>query len=206
MKQQLRKMYPFCDGKPIEGYTLTNESAGFDEYSLYENQYCLIFSFEGSGKEIKRWINNLAASTGDDEIHDGFQRSTQTIYQHMLLKGYISRIRENKKKVYFVGHSRGGAIAQLLLTLIDNAPNIDCFCYGAPMVTDDRDEFFRKNINFRRHLVVNVINGRDLVPRLPPKFEMLGIIVHLNLPAPTWHYLPWTLVQRHLDYPSALTN
>jgi len=174
--------------------------AGFDECRVFHDNILgeTVVAIQGSGfmedeDSMKRWINNLRAVHGKDKIHNGFQHQANELYRLLepLSHSWLPR-------VTFCGISRGGALAAILLAKFKTSkPNFDgrAFGYGSPRFVDDIgviDPIFH-SLDFTL-----VINGRDVVPHLPIGYEVLGRVV--QLPAPAWHHLPWTIVRRHTSY------
>jgi hypothetical protein len=110
------------------------------------------------------------------------------------------------KPVYCIGHSRGGALAELCARHIAKNLKLSCSCveYGTPCV--GTAEYVRQ---FRTLSIdaTAVVNGYDLVPDLPPErlgFEN-GPAHKVNLKQPWWHRI-FSRIRDHFEenYTAAL--
>lgn len=86
------------------------------------------------------------------------------------------KVYSNNKKLIITGHSKGGALAELLaLKYSQLGYKLDLYTYGCPKVGFEsyKNTFESYNINYLRF-----VNERDIVPDLPP----FGKFVHVVKP------------------------
>ncbi len=126
-------------------------------------EYTLVFAaFLGS--RLGQWYTNFDAGTC--ETHKGFEKCKDFIFEK--LNSYISSlgIQKENTKILLTGHSRGGAVANLLASqLIDgelfaSKENIYTFTFASPSVTmkSEKDEEKYKRI-------FNIVNDEDFVTK-----------------------------------------
>lgn len=89
-------------------------------------------------------------------VHDGFYSDANEIW--VAVNDYISG---RTKKVWFCGHSLGGAIATILASRKPMRVAA-CYTYGGPRVGNKR---WVTHQGFSNH---RFVNNNDIVPRLPP--------------------------------------
>ena len=144
------------------------------EYHISYVGDTLLVIFHGS-TSITDWVYNLKLfSTPYKDmaekfyVHTGFLKKWKSI-QHDVMS-HVKSV--GIKKVKLRGHSQGGALATLCHEDIKfNHPNIkvDTITFGCPRL-------FAKEgwdvIQSRCSNVVRIINGNDMVPKLP--FEFMG--------------------------------
>lgn len=104
------------------------------------------------------WLRSCAM-----RVHRGFWNAAAQI-----LEDGRTRIRDNKdKQIYFIGHSLGGAIAQLLMMQVYDgmAPRMYpyVFTYGAPKVANN----WGNQGVYRRSYIRKWYISEDPIPRLP---------------------------------------
>ena len=138
------------------GYTFAHKS--INEYEL------VAISIRGFnyGKE---WANNfLIGKTGN---HEGFNARASEVYSN--LQNYVSTYCANKTlKVWINGYSRGGAIANVLSSLMlqDNKLNVSkenmfTYTFEAPRCLTKENAVAYENVH-------NVINTCDFITSIPP--------------------------------------
>ena len=117
------------------------------------------------------WCNNfLVGKTGD---HEGFSLRANEIYN--VFKEYISEHKNKRSvKLWLSGYSRGGAITNLLSSLIlrDNKIGVEqkdmyVYTFEAPGCLETSNCIAYENVH-------NVLNSRDLVTAVPPASYGLG--------------------------------
>ncbi|MFZ7125975.1 MAG: lipase family protein [Desulfobacterales bacterium] len=105
-----------------------------------------------------------AAWVRGGRVHRGFMKALGRVWP--ALSAALSERRP--ERIYFCGHSLGGAVALLAASLRMPAA---VYSYGAPL-TGDRE--FAQTLGMRR--VFDVINGKDVVPVLPPEISGYGYV------------------------------
>ncbi|MCB9877265.1 MAG: lipase family protein [Planctomycetes bacterium] len=107
---------------------------------------------------LRDWLVNVRAVRrswrGPGRVHYGFRRALLRVWDQ--LEGPLATA---PRELFFTGHSLGGALATLAATL--HAPRAT-YTFGAPMVGD------RAFVDALPPGLHRVVNGRDLVPTLPP--------------------------------------
>lgn len=139
------------------GYFLAHKTIG--DYEL------VAASFRGFnyGQE---WANNFTiGKTGD---HEGFSARGQEVYQE--LQSYINTYAKNKSlKLWINGYSRGGAISNVLSSLILKGDkvsvtqeNMFVYTFEAPTSLSEENAVAYENVH-------NITNEADLVASIPPE-------------------------------------
>ncbi|WP_191016911.1 lipase family protein [Treponema zioleckii] len=128
----------------------------------------ILLVIRGTPLNANEWISNLNindASQKQDEIHKGF--ATASAVLHTALISYMLRHKIDPTQAYLLitGHSRGGAIANLLSSLLldDNffeKGAIYTYTFAAPNVTTNSQE---EKYGF----IWNIVNAEDVVPTVP---------------------------------------
>ncbi len=125
------------------------------------NVICIAVRSGGYGCE---WSDNF--NVGDDTTiyHKGFYESATKIKKYV--DDYIVRNCKNENvKFWICGYSRGGAVANILASIISDAKNVYAYTFATPN-TLCVDEF---NDNENHLNIFNIINPYDPVITLPPK-------------------------------------
>lgn len=128
-------------------------------------QYLAAVVVRGTG-EYMEWASNLNVGTGSD--HTGFLRAEKELRAN--LKRYLSQAgitgpADGSVKFLITGHSRGGAVANLLAarlceTKLARQGNIYAYTFAAPAVsTQACQEGYE--------WIFNIINPEDLVTQVP---------------------------------------
>lgn len=115
----------------------------------------------GTG-EIMEWAGNLNIGSGPE--HEGFSKAREELLAN--LDSYLAAAAgsgELERKFLITGHSRGGAVANLVSASLlrrEDRPEVFGYTFAAPAVcagaaADDCGSIF------------NIISGEDLVPQLP---------------------------------------
>ena len=153
---------------------------GFTDTVFYENDGSQAYSFANDsdiviafrGTEPNEWndvkadldaTKALAETVG--HVHRGFKKEVDDIWPE-LKKMLVSHKSNLDKKLWFTGHSLGGAMASIcagrcLLSTIDTRPE-EVHTFGSPRVGTKRYINYAK-INYYRW-----VNNNDVVTRTPP--------------------------------------
>jgi hypothetical protein len=155
-------------------------TAPFDTNRLYQQ---LSFSVEDSLRIIYDWSNNFKAQAVSDQefhmrgkIHEGFYGSINNLWYESSckknLKALVVDLKSAKakgKKIYFTGHSKGGALAHLAAALIAQVevkakPNA-IYSFGAPRFGNN--EFARFYLGQYKGVSWRFEYRDDIVPHVP---------------------------------------
>lgn len=147
--------------------------------------------------DLKDVLTDISAgvqiTSNGQRVHSGFQRTFRSfekdIHQFIAMN--------QPKVIHCVGHSLGGALANLSANAIiskNNSPRVALYTYGAPRVGDAN---FANLLSFDNRIgadnIHRVYHGGDVVPMLP-----LWPFVHAPQPGgecylgSAIHFTPWT--------------
>lgn len=123
------------------------------------------------GTTGSEWGSNF--ETGDDMIHEGFNGASFDIMKY--IEKTLQPLNSNKTKILITGHSRGGAVSNILTAKIDdklgkgvfsNMSKEDVFGYtfATPNVSKSSTTNDEKYSN-----VINIVNPEDFVTVVMPK-------------------------------------
>lgn len=141
-------------------------------------QYLIAVVVRGTG-EYMEWASNLRMGAGSE--HMGFVRAEKELLAN--LKSYLTEI-DGSLKFLITGHSRGGAVANLLAARLPEAglakgEDIYAYTFAAPTVSAEVPE---EGYGW----IFNIVNEEDLVTRVPLPawgYRRYGI----DLPLPVEH-------------------
>lgn len=130
----------------------------------------VIVSLRGTPLNVHEWLSNLNindATKTQDSIHKGFARAASIV--HTAVISYLLRHRIDPTDAYLLmtGHSRGGAIANLLAKLLlEDAffrrENMYVYTFASPNVTTD------SGVDSPVYdFIWNIVNAEDIVPSVP---------------------------------------
>ncbi len=128
----------------------------------------------GTG-DYTEWASNL--DVGAQADHKGFTTATDELQKN--LEKYLNGIAEKEQIKFLVtGHSRGGAVANLLAARLSaRGRAVYAYTFAAPAVSTEAKEEGYENI-------FNIVNSDDLVTRVP--LEVWGYRRYgVDLPLPT---------------------
>ncbi len=130
----------------------------------------LFIVIRGTPAGKNEWISNLNINDGEQEntfIHRGFAKASEQIRQ--ALCRYLDGKGIDKKHTYVLmaGHSRGGAVANLLAAELANmglftADNIYTYTFSAPNITS-----IPSNAEDDYGFIWNLVNAEDIIPAFP---------------------------------------
>lgn len=130
-------------------YEKTGDTSKFD--------YRLNYLYENNRNEF-----NSYEDWKTEANHKGFDIATNRILR--FVKAYTDRFVKCKNITYWItGHSRGGAIANLLSAyLVDDNKEVYAYTFAAPNTTTNTHCYDNKY-----NCIFNIINKEDFVPTLP---------------------------------------
>jgi hypothetical protein len=138
--------------------------------------------FRGTNRP-RDWLNNLdtvQVRGYGGKVHKGFHFALNEAWVTIVKK--VRRVLSSDQTLWVTGHSLGGALATLAarrLQMDEGLRTHATFTYGAPRVFDPgAAEKFRL-------LLYRFVNGKDIVPHVPPplllmrRYKHVGKLVHL---------------------------
>lgn len=155
------------DGTDVVAYTLATKRVRSSETGA-EKELCVVAVRGSYGSE---WLSNIKIESAEDaegdSDHLGFTLAAQEIVAD--LEERAAALEPGVERTYlFCGHSRGGAVANLLASYADtvgalaSAEDVRAYTFAAPNCTSSADARASAYDN-----IFNVLNPSDLVPRLP---------------------------------------
>ena len=162
------------DGTDVVAYTVATKRIRSAETGAEKVLYVVVVR----GSYGSEWLSNariegesVEAGAGDDADHLGFTMAADEIVDD--LEARAAELDPGTERAYlFCGHSRGGAVANLLASYADDvsggsralatAANVRAYTFAAPNCTSAAGARDARYDN-----IFNVINPSDLVPELP---------------------------------------
>jgi triacylglycerol lipase len=161
-------------------------NAGFEKITSFHNGYTdgwacvlegkdiIVLAFRGTVSK-KNWHTNFQAALVHPEntdaqlrVHEGFYKAFSKLSDGS--KGIEQKIAEIKQAtqgqipIYIVGHSLGGALAQISAAVIGNDQIAACYTFGSPRVGNSLFDLWVKPPSYR------LVNYADIVPQVPLPF------------------------------------
>jgi hypothetical protein len=158
-------------------------NAGFSKITSFYNGYTDGWAYILEGKDLivlafrgtvskKNWHTNFQAALIHPENTDAKLRVHAGFYRAFLklsdgAKGIEQAIIEIKQAtqgqvpIYIVGHSLGGALAQIAAAVIGNDQIAACYTFGSPRVGNPLFDLWVKPPSYR------LVNYADIVPQVP---------------------------------------
>ncbi|MEU1407708.1 lipase family protein [Streptomyces sp. NPDC005728] len=137
--------------------------------------HVIITAFRGTEPaQIKDWLSDATTPPcpgpgGTGWVHHGFAEALDSIYPEV--KDTLAELRTDGQKVYFTGHSLGGALAMLAgARMYLEEPRLAAdgvYTYGQPRTCDQElAKVYNKGFADRMY---RFVNNNDIVPQLPPE-------------------------------------
>lgn len=152
---------------------------------LTANSQSIIVVFRGTEPDkLQDWVNNMDTQLTDrfrGSVHKGFMRCVDLVWEE--IRAAILLNYEEGKKVFFCGHSQGGALATLAAAraLDENIPVHQVYTIGQPRVGNLLfASFFNKA--FKQNLF-RIVNYGDIITRAPTRkssYSHCGTFVFLD--------------------------
>lgn len=133
-------------------------------------QTLVIVNIRGTPLNANEWLSNLNIhdpSQTNETIHMGFGKAASIIYTKLISYLLRNRIDSTDSFLLITGHSRGGAVSNLLArTLYDDqffkSENCYVYTFASPNVTSS-EEAKSRDFDF----IWNIVSAEDIVPTLP---------------------------------------
>lgn len=205
----------FAGSKLIDNPHLKKLTNGIDSVLIGQTDFGVVVAFRGTlpptetdpVKAIKvalDWLNDVDLVLRDvpysaGKVHDGFRKSLDNLWDNGHLFALVQAAAEGGRRVFFTGHSKGGALAALAARRFKAAgvTPAGVITFGAPRVGDEK---------FASTYAVEVPNHwrfehqDDVVPHLPPwpavmlalqalaQFVDLSALLKAKVTKPFGHY------------------
>ena len=141
------------------------------EIASSKGRQTLVFVIiRGTPLNADEWISNLNLSDeskSEKEIHEGFNKATEQVYTALISYMLKKRIDPTNAFLLITGHSRGGAVSNLLAYKCASdgffqRENIYAYTFAAPNVTT-----LETVENAEYDFIWNIVNAEDIVPTVP---------------------------------------
>lgn len=158
------------------------------------NSDSVVVAFRGSETDSQDWVNNAKFIKEDylvGNVHRGFLKLFTAIWsvkdddtQVIMQDRVRQEMKENKRKLWFTGHSVGGAMAILAGASCEfsESNKLDVsgiYTYGQPRVGD---KAFAKAFDLKlKDKTFRIVNNNDIVARIPNvNYEHVGTLKFIN--------------------------
>eukprot|EP01117_Protostelium_nocturnum_P015407 TRINITY_DN5974_c0_g1_i2.p1 TRINITY_DN5974_c0_g1~~TRINITY_DN5974_c0_g1_i2.p1 ORF type:complete len:633 (-),score=127.88 TRINITY_DN5974_c0_g1_i2:82-1980(-) len=196
----------------ILGFQISDSGFEHCKFVLVEFANYFVLAIAGS-KDREDWISNLdhgLTTYKTFRLHTGFMNS----YYHIPTSSIDELMLNNpKKEIVITGHSRGGAIAQILAHELVQNGRISCITFGSPLVgcRDWSNAITKLNqdSNF-----LHFVNSKDPVPHvlLPFGYRPSGKIIVMDSNEKKWveisigDYQAWSdeMKKNHFNWNKAI--
>jgi len=131
---------------------------GFDEVVIYYCRNEIIIAINGSDGDLNEWESNFDAYPIEDNTHKSFREHGIQIYN--TINELISLYIMSTTPITIVGHSRGGALAQVLAEKLEYKCRV--ITYGSPRLYTIYKK--KKDLNYTHIMVYSIY---DPVHRIP---------------------------------------
>lgn len=150
----------------------------------------IIFAFRGTEKrkdgDIRASLNfwkQVSLINGSERVHGGYFEEYNAIHHALEYKypdenSFITIDVLKNKKVYFTGHSLGGALATIACSRLFPDTDNELITFGSPRVGNIAFSKMLKHIPHKR-----VVNNNDIVCNTPPRlmnFRHHGDKIYIN--------------------------
>lgn len=162
-------------------FGVDNNSA---QAALIEHEEYLCMVFRGTN-ELEDWLDNINAFSTNElfgEFHRGFFNSVEDVWLKLDTRCKELQ-KENKRPIFFAGHSLGGAMATIAAAkyIHEDIPFTSVYTFGQPRaLTRKTSQFFNlecKGRYFRFH------NNNDIVTRVPARlmgYSHVGTYLYIS--------------------------
>ena len=192
-----------------EVYTFTGGLGDIHAGLIGKLKFGFLVAFRGTdGNDttygsIMDWLNNFLAFQipfvpyGKGNVHMGFMNAVVSIYNPMLLKlqELIRSVNNNSHQpVYITGHSKGGAMAAIMASMLKSSliNQIIVYSFGAPRVGDVEFRSHYNFIHYRFESFLDIICHLSLSAEEMVLFKRMGILYETF--APLFYFPPYVSV------------
>jgi triacylglycerol lipase len=164
------------------GFKSNDPGTGLPPHSacvvVAEGQRATFVTFAGSDPlKFQDWITNFETMPSPKDLHSGFEKAVETVLPDIQVA--LGKRVTPSQRVFFTGHSLGGALAILAAwrtSLLPNAPEIVVYTFGSPR--NGGPEFFNDYTPRLGDFTFRLIHGTDIVPTVPP--TLLDVYHHVG--------------------------
>ncbi|CAH9087703.1 unnamed protein product [Cuscuta europaea] len=162
------------------------------------NINAIVVAFRGSTSSIQNWVEDLYwkqldlnyPGMDDAMVHHGFYNCYN---DSKIRSGVLNAVKEAKMfyrdyQIMVTGHSMGGALASFFaldLTVNFGAEDIQVMTFGQPRIGNAA---FASGYSQRVPNTIRVTHGHDIVPHLPPYFNLFPSKTYHHFPLEVWLY------------------
>lgn len=184
--------------KAVDPYDVANLAMAHHTFINENQKYQIYFIIVQPYVDASGWISNFDLGGVDEEgnltenykylegenhpdwtnriHHKGFDTTTNRLLEEIKTYQEAHLDKHAKQITLVTGHSRGGAIANLIgKYFVDNNKEVRAYCFNSPNVTLAEKEVVTKEEYTTR--IYNLINNADLVSRIPTEgweFKLYG--------------------------------
>lgn len=159
----------------FENFVLLDKRKGIDidtQCIVSSNDTDIVIAFRGSEKKAADWLANFqavreAGPLKNTKAHEGFQDAFFPMA--VGLANTVDAMRNKNQRIWFTGHSLGGALASLAAGIMaENAYSVyGLYTFASPRPGDTE---FAKQLNKAiKGPHYRVVNSLDVVPHVPPE-------------------------------------
>jgi triacylglycerol lipase len=125
--------------------------------------------------DLKTDFDILLVDSGQGgKVHKGFKEALDQVWETEGLLDYIRSRDNDRRSIWFTGHSLGAALATLAANRYGNVRGV--YTYGSPRVGD---EVFKRDFHVNAY---RVVNNSDIVATIPPEgfYQHVGELKYID--------------------------
>ncbi len=165
-RKAIRERWGLIDGGSLRGAGSALLPAASTRGMCLVNKDTLIVAFKGSDPlVVANWITDADALPNVDGVHSGFAEAVDAIW----VKLEVMMRKHGSRKVFFTGHSLGGALAVVAAQRVEAKLGVEVdavVTFGAPRVASG---LFATRYGHLQRRTLRFIHGQDIVPAVPPE-------------------------------------